>query len=139
MKKISATFAAILMVGYFGACTKSEPQAPIIAQLTANIYGTDGYQAQLGFEGKLYNPNDFGLKDVKVFWQVYPKNSSGDVFTQFSCADSLSVEFAYLPPKANYDFTTQKIYARTFQNMANLGSKPFDVNRKPTFTFTADR
>ncbi len=152
MKIFFATFAAIMLVGYFGACSKSEPteattrpvvvteaKKPIIAQLTANIYGDDGYQAQLGFEGKLYNPNEFGLKDVKVFWQVYPRNSSGDVFTRFSCADSLSVEFAYIPPKTTYDFHTPRIYARTLKNMEGLGENPSDINRNPTFTFTPDR
>lgn len=120
---------------------KPEPKPPILAQVSCFSYGR-GDREKVGYEGKIYNPNAFGLRNVEMTWKVYstPQDANQAQSLKWSGHEEIcSVRFEYLPPNTTYDFQTNKISARTEDVVGPLGIRPQAIRTDPPrINFTPD-
>lgn len=134
--KISIFFASASLA-LLTSCGRPPPQPPILAKSDIYVYG----KIRISYEGKIYNPNPYGLRDVRVVWSVYPKmtQSWADRFYGDGFEDRCVVTFAYIPAKTSFDFASNRIRIRDEETMAAWGAEETQPSpHAPEITFTPE-
>lgn len=135
--RLFISFFVVLFI-FTSGCGRPPAQAPILAKSDIYVYGNK----LINYEGKIFNPNPYGIKDVRVIWRVYPKieTSWSGRFYDAGFEDYCFVEFAYIPAKTSFDFATNKIKIRDEETMHAWGS-PEEVrpsSKAPDITFAPE-